>query len=148
MKHYPYIISVLFAMLLSFSFACKTGHKSSKGEKSEISPFHLLAKKELGDKFTVEFNETGKFALCKSEFLPDPSVSHYTVKYFVYDIDREEIIFQEVIPRGEVEWYNGLKIKVSSVPGIIMPDAEVISNTYIYDIVSGKKTTLGSTEKF
>lgn len=148
MRDRIYIVSALFALFLCFSFACKTGNKTSKSEMNEASPFHLLAKKELGDRFVVEFNETGKFVLCKSEFLPDPSVSHYTVKFFIYDVEKEEIIYQDVVPRGEVAWHGSQEVIVSSVPGIIMPDSEVISNTYLYHIVSGKKTTLGSTEKF
>ena len=143
-----YLFFALPALLLMFSSACKTGNKASKMDVNETPAFHLVAKNELGDRFMVEFNESGKFVLCKSEFLPDPSVSHYTVKFFIYDVEKDEVIYRDVVPRGEVEWHGGEEIKISSVPGIIMPDAEVISNTYLYHIVTGKKKTLGSTEKF
>jgi hypothetical protein len=148
MRLHRFLFIALATVLFLFSPACKTGNKTSKSAMSEAFPFHLVAKKELGDRFMVEFNETGNFVLCRSEFLPDPSVSHYTVKFFIYDVERGEIIYQDVVPRGEVEWHNNQEIRISSVPGIIMPDAEVISNTYLYHIVTGKKKTLGSTEKF
>lgn len=148
MRLHRFLFIALATVFFLFSLACKTGNKTSKSDMVETSPFHLMAKKELGDKFIVEFNETGDFVLCKSEFLPDPSVSHYTVKFIIYDVEKGEIIYQDVVARGEVEWHNSQEVKISAIPGIIMPDAEVISNTYLYHIITGKKKTLGSTEKF
>lgn len=145
-KSYGVIIFlVLFYGLLG---SCKSGNKSMKTGMNETEQYQILASQHLGEKYVVEFNESGKLVLCKSGFLPDPSVAHYHVKFFVFDKDKQEIIYQDVIPRGEVVWFNNNTLKVSTIPGIVMPDEEVISNTYLYDLVKKQRTTLGSTEKF
>ncbi len=139
---------IFILLLLALLSACKSGNKTPRQDLPTAGSFHLLAKNELGDKFTVEFSEDGRFLLCKSSLQPDPLVSHYTVKFFVMDAGSGEILFRETVARGEIVWHNAHTIRVSYIQGIIMPDAEIISNTYLYDLVTNKKTTLGSTEKF
>jgi hypothetical protein len=138
----------LIILLVFMAAMCKPGNKAMKQDYRENEPFHLLAKKELGDQFSVEFNEDGRYVLCKSSAQPDPSVSHFTVKFFVMDSKSGEILYSDNLVRGEIEWQDSQTLRISNIPGIIMPDAEVISNTYLYDLVTKKKTTLGSTEKF
>lgn len=138
----------LILLLVLMTAMCKPGNKTTKQDLKVHEPFHLLAKKELGEKFSVEFNEDGRFVLCKSSAQPDPSVSHFTVKFFVMDSESGEVLYSDNLARGEIEWHDTQTVRISTIPGIIMPDAEVISNTYLYDLVTKKKTTLGSTEKF
>lgn len=140
-------ITLIFLLVLVTTM-CKPANKTIKQDLITPEPFHLVAKHELGDRFTVEFNEDGRFVLCKSALQPDLSVSHYTVKFFVMDTKTEEILFRETIARGEVEWHDTHSVRISSIPGIIIPDAEIISNTYLLDIVTGKKITIGSTERY
>ncbi len=138
------ILVLLWLILVS----CKPGERLGEPGERYAEPLHIIAKKELGDKFVVEFNKPGTFVLCKNDNLPEEKENFYSLKFFVYDIAKNEIIYMDSIPRGEVFWYSDQTIKIISIPKNIFPGEPLISNTYLFDIISGEITTLGSSEIF
>jgi hypothetical protein len=128
--------------------SCSAGNKTGSAERPAADHVLLLATKQLGDSFMVDFNRSGNLILFKSHSLADPTVPHYTVRFFVYDLQADMVVYEGSVARGEVEWYEERKIKVSEIPGIIMPDEEVSTHTWLYDIDTKTKKSLGSSEKF
>lgn len=151
-QHLPHLMKpVVFLMVvivfLVFS-SCSAGNKAGKAERSEADHVLLLATKQLGDSFMVDFNRSGNLILFKSHSLADPTVPYYTVSFFVYDLQTDMVVYEGSVARGEVEWYEERVIKVSEIPGIVMPDEEVSTHTWLYDLDKKTKKSLGSSEKF
>jgi hypothetical protein len=128
--------------------SCSAGNKAGKAERSEADHVLLLATKQLGDSFMVDFNRSGNLILFKSHSLADPTVPYYTVSFFVYDLQTDMVVYEGSVARGEVEWYEERVIKISEIPGIVMPDEEVSTHTWLYDLDKKTKKSLGSSEKF
>jgi len=57
------------------------------------------------------------------------------LKFFIYSLNDEKIIFEENLPNGKIEWINDHQVRVSIIPGIVSGKEEKEKSQfgYIYD---------------
>ena len=65
------------------------------------------------------------------------------LEYFVFEIEKNKIIFQETVSGGNVKWDSSSKIIINIVPGNIVEDEELNNLTYYYDVTKNEKIRNG-----
>lgn len=130
---YLQIIAAISILILIYG-CCAASADVSKYENVQI----LAKQKYERDYFIIE-NEPGTFVLCYKKY-EKKNQPHTLLEYFVYDLNKKEIIFDEKINDADVKWYDENNLEIRITPEIISSDDE----TYVFllNILSGKKQKL------
>ncbi|MGD8306929.1 MAG: hypothetical protein PVF17_09760 [Ignavibacteria bacterium] len=145
-KRIPYLL-MLFA-LFTLSFKCSTSEESSKIKDSNdnrtenietLDEYVNLAKEKFNDNYSIQMNSDKSCVLCFTKSLDGNELA--PLKYFLYDLNNEKIIFEDAVGPGSVQWINDYQIQVSIIPGIVKGEENSEGNVpgYIYDIKKKKK---------
>ena len=157
MRHF-YIL-LLGASLL----ACK-GTKETSTAKADttknssttttVKSYETLATERLGDKdgkIQYEMNASKNYALCKVVSIsknipmtpaggtPVNTVGSGNVKFIVVNIAQGDVVLEKSIAYGSVAWHSDTQLKIVEIMGANMPNNP---NTYLYNVVTGKKTSI------
>ena len=103
--------------------------------------YQELAKKKFGDVAEMDFllNKTKTFVVCtgaKDTYIKNP---YNGLKFFIYDIEAKEIIFEDKLAGGTVEWVSGTEVKVKWTPTKEKDALKPEKTSYIYDVKNKKK---------
>jgi hypothetical protein len=95
-----------------------------------------LATEKLGNSFTRSANESSTFLLYykKEEKKNHP---HTTLSYFVYSLEKEEIVFEEKLFDTEVRWIDDQNIEIQIKPEVISSDDE--TTKYFINVFTKEK---------
>lgn len=66
------------------------------------------------------------------------------LQFFVYDLRKDKIIFEESFTGGRIKWKNNRLIEVTFTPEMISTEDSNKLYGYIYDVDLGTKTDLNS----
>lgn len=129
---YRYLIIVLLPAILILSCYCeKKAGKDSIG----MQVVHQVAKNKFHNKYKITFNNTKDYALVthreKTQIKVIPDLS-----FFIYSLDKREIIFADTLRSGNVYWKD--KSTIRAVEYDNKAEASVI-NTYDYNVYTKKK---------
>lgn len=96
----------------------------------------ILAKKRFGTDYIVAKNESDTFILY---FKNDERKNHphKLVEYFVYDLKRKEIIFEEKLFDADIEWIDDQNIEIRINPEVISDDE---ANVFILNVLTKQKS--------
>jgi len=115
---------------------------SKESAKIQISgDYKKIAGSKLGDNYKIIFNSDSTYLTAyqlnknSNENIPP------ALKFFVYDLSAEKILFEDNLPNGKVEWINDHQVKVSTTPGIVSGKEEKNKSLfgYTYDVNLKKK---------
>jgi len=63
--------------------------------------------------------------------------------FILYELNTEEILFKERIPKATGEWISNKEYKVTTIPGIMREDAKTTKkNGFIYQVDTKTKRKL------
>ncbi|MCF8240536.1 MAG: hypothetical protein K9J16_04055 [Melioribacteraceae bacterium] len=114
----------------------------TNSERVDSNKFRILeetAVEKISGNYILLFNSDSSFAVCHNEQIPTPEIVHPVLNFFVFDISAGEIIFNESLQNGTIEWINDTQVKVSYTPTVIRGDQEDESYYFIYDIQKREK---------
>ena len=132
------ILAIISSIFLLFN--CKTAQNQS-GSKTSVEN---VAKEEFGTQinFTTNYNTDSTLVLCKTIFKPTPKDPHQSVKFFIYDTSKNDIIYDDFIKHGKISWYGDHHLKISYIPEIVQTNYNTKDYIYIVDVLTGKKNNL------
>ena len=128
-----------------FLFSCGTPEKSTNQNDVTREQVKLLKKYEeiARDKFSNDDliyipNLNNTLMLCLSHIKPTSENPFPSFNFFVYDLEKEEIIYEDSQENGNINCKNNEKLIIHIFPGQIRSenDKPII---YIYDIKKKKK---------
>lgn len=147
-----YLIPLTVALIFSLTFCCskqgvkleesKTPQKKMTSKKTtpKTTKYENAAFKKFNKNYTTIYNKTKDYILCLNSRYNLEKMNTSSLAFFIYDLNKEEIILDETISYGSVEWIDNYKIKVEVVPGIVKGnDEESNSQDYVYNVKEGKK---------
>ena len=101
-----------------------------------------LAEVKFGQPYSIAYNESKSHGLVIKKMRTRPNDAYPTLRFFVYDLDASQVVYENTEPGGTVTWKSDSAIEVSSAIGI--PNSEKDRpKTYYYDIVTKKKYSGG-----
>jgi hypothetical protein len=136
-------LGMLFIFLLTG--ACASAPKNSanllqekKDEKSASESYKTLAISKYQVDIEYIFNDIKTLVVCaRSQKLTNEKPQH-SLKFFVYDVGNDKVLFEESLADGEVVWKNDHQILVTRRMGTAQKDGSNIS-TYVFDLMTQKK---------
>lgn len=136
----------LFIRSLLIGTALIVGCKATKDSASVVKQTQtleeLIATKYLGQS-TVLFNESQTYALVKSISQKGKVKGQSSIHFFVYDKANEEIILEDFINKGTVEWESDNILKINDIPGVYKEDASL---GYTFNVISKTRKTIKITD--
>lgn len=132
--------------LLIFLFGCVSNKKVSQEEVTiQKKTLQQIAEKKFGEKVEYKLNSDKTYVLCQKimpELLRNPN---QLLEFFVYDIQHEEIIYEDTIANAKISWYNNTKLKITKQKGYTTHSTDTGKWTYIFDLKTKKRVTLKNT---
>jgi len=107
---------------------------------SSVTPYKTLALKKYHSQVVYKLNPDKTYVLCVKKQNPKPFVpKQFTqLRFFVYDLKTNKLIFEDSLENGHVQWENSNQIKVTITPEIVK-DIEVKEYGYRYNVITRKK---------
>ena len=128
------VLGVLSAVIM-FCGCVTTKHDDSV----MMQKAHAIARAKFQNNFEMFPNANGDFVLCTSTAKERQVVSIRPVKFFVYALKKDSLIFESELENGAVEWRNATQLSIMRIPGTITGDEGPDAFTEVYDV--GTRTT-------
>ena len=134
-KSISYVIIKIGAVCLIMIYGCCTPSL----ELSDYKQAESLAKEKYGTDFAIVKNELGTLILCYKED-KKKSQPHTSVEYFVYDLNKKEIIFEEKLNDADIKWLDDHSIEIRITPEVISGDDDI--TVFILNVLTKEKQKL------
>ena len=141
---FPTIFFVLLLIIVLF-IAC-----SKKTTPATVPPAETMISKtdkveQLGktlfkQDFSLAYNKD-KTVVCISKAIKTrPNDIFSTLSFVLYQVESEEILFREAIPKATGKWLNNKEFQVATVPGRMSGRAANIAKSgYVYNVITKTK---------
>ena len=130
-------IVIFILAVFSFNDCCSSDTISS--QKNNAPVYKSIAESEFGSNYKVIFNTDSTYLIVTSSSNKTTSGLDSPLKFFVFNLSENKIVFRENLPNGSVKWINDRQVKVSTEPGIVSGKEEKNSTGYTYDVILKKK---------
>lgn len=128
MKHFIGTFVICSVLL----FGCKAS-KDTSSDKEQTPTFEELVTMKYPDQSTVLMNESNTYALVQSISRKSEVKGQSSIHFFVYDKTNEEIILEDFINQGSVEWISDNLLKINEIPGVYKKDDP---QGYVFDVTN------------
>jgi hypothetical protein len=119
---------------------------SQSSQPSPETSYEAAARSKYGGRVKFVFNNSRSYVLCvagKHQFRRLFPSSSPRLRFFVYDLASEEIIFEESVENASVSWEDDTLVKVTVTPGIVRVEGPR-EYGYLYDVVARQKLPLNN----
>lgn len=129
----------LTGMLMTQIFC--SGTKTDSQPVSEKEKYRRVAKTKFGDRVEYLFNQSKNFVICFKKEKPTPQIPQNRLSFFVYNLETDEIIFEDTLTDGEVSWKSNTQFRVRTTPGMLTVDPEYNQKLtgYVFDVTLKRK---------
>ncbi len=138
------IFFVLLLIIVLF-IACskKTTPATTPPIETSISPtdkVEQLGKALFKQDFSLDYNKD-KTVVCISKAIKTrPNDIFSTFSFVLYQVESEETLFKEAMPKATGKWLNNKEFQVTTVPGRMSGRAaNIAKNGYIYHVITKTK---------
>lgn len=125
-----FILSMLIVPLLLFN--CK-GVKDSQSGTTQTQTLEELVKSKYKDQGSILYNKSKTYALVQSVSKKSDAPGQSSIHFFIYDVSASEIILEDFVNQGSVQWTNDTLVKITKVPGVYKEGA---SKGYVFDVMN------------
>lgn len=134
------VLLFCFIVLSIFSFNNCSSNSQTMDNKENISKDKLkeFADEKFGNQYSIHYNQDSSYAIVKKQTKAGKNEPFLSTSFFIYGMNGQNIIYQQVIHRGDAKWYNNNLVEINSIPGIIKGDESTSTKSY-YDVLSKKK---------
>lgn len=133
-----------FILLSMFLFLIATSCRCKKEASNSISSIEFdiqsYAKKQFGNDYMLSFNKDSSFVVVFAFLKNRPSDIFPTLNYKLLETHSLDLVFEDIVPRAEIEWVDNYIIEVKAEKGI--PNSDDQSNQpmiYRYHAKNRKK---------
>ena len=126
-------------MLLYLLVSC-TSVDNKIDESKTITKIDIneIASEKFGEQFSLDYNLSKEFVICRKQ-TKSKLAGNNPIQYFIYDVDKNKIIEEKIIPLGNVLWVSEFEVRVEIHPGMIQKNVES-NNGYILNVKTNLKT--------
>jgi len=133
---YKFLLSLFFLFFL-------TGCAGSVTTQDEHLVFlKKLASERYGTATRFIFNSDKTFSIAVKQEKASAQNTNPLLQYFVFDLEKEKIVFEDDVPGGSIFWKDNDRVEVRATPGIVQINDGNNLYGYIYNVISGTKSEL------
>ena len=117
------------------------------GTKTDSQPaptrekYHQVAETKFGGGIEYRFNDSKNFVICLKKQKPTAQIPQNRLFFFVYNLENNQIIFEDSVTDGEVSWKSNTQFRVRTTPGMLTGDPEYNQKLmgYVFDVTLKRK---------
>jgi len=136
-----YVLVNSFILLLFFGCIQTNKVSQNKSLQSEKT-YQQIASEKLGEKVDFKLNSNKSYVLCQKIKTALELNPNQPIAFFVYDIKKNEIIYEDNIANAKISWYNNTQLKIVMQKGYIVSPEDTGKSIYFFDLKSKKKIPL------
>ncbi|RMD90032.1 MAG: hypothetical protein D6813_09800 [Calditrichaeota bacterium] len=99
--------------------------------------YQIIAQKKWGSSTQFLFNTDSSFVICLKQAKPTAKNPLPRLSFFIYDINKERILFEDSFENGTIHWMGPYQVEVIPMPGTVTVRGAVYS--WIYDLKNKKR---------
>ena len=130
--------SICVTTFLFFIIACHTT-KTDVQESMDSQNYKTISLEKYGQNIEYLMNSSKTHVICLKRNKPTPQIPQSRISFFIYDIKKDEIIFEESFIDAEVRWKSEYQVEVKITPGIVSGDETAEDFIYVYDVTLRRK---------
>jgi len=133
-----YLIIILIAIILG----CKRYNKISQSQddsKAKMLIFNKIAREKFSGDTIIKFSSDNHYVLCQKKRDENNVNPNNLLEYFIFDLNINEIVFEEIIANASISWKNNYQIIITRQLGIITSADDSGKSVYIYDLKAKKR---------
>ncbi len=134
------VFPIIFG-ILSCSSSKQTSPRNNQIQTISTKTYQVIAEEKYEGRVDFLFNSSKTYVLCINEEKETSNPGFSPLKFFVYDLKAERVIFEDMPGRANIKWISPDNFEVDVVPGIVRGDEEANSASpgYVYDCKLQKK---------
>ena len=135
-------LSFLFVILnCSSSKKAESPHQENRSRARTKEKYVTLARQKYESALKYLFNSDKSYVICMKESKRYPTDILPSLRYFVYDIKSDKIVFEDAPGDAKIKWLSSYQIEVVVIPGIVSgkEGEEGKLPGYVYDCRLRKK---------
>ncbi len=113
---------------------CKLPEKTT--EELKLEKLERKAEDVFITGYEVLLNGDKSAALVRKSVQINPNHTPPTIYFFVFDLASEEIVFEQILPKGSVRWMNNHEILCEAIPGMVKEGEG--KRQYVFDVRTQK----------
>jgi hypothetical protein len=135
------LFSKVFLIFIIVPLACCGTQKKSK-TRSTQNEYQSIAITKYQSNIEYLFNDSQSHVVCLTLSKPRAMQPHPELKFFIFDINEDEILFEDSLLNAKVGWISDSQVEVEFIPEIISEDEEISKSGYVFDVNTMKKRLL------
>jgi hypothetical protein len=138
-KKFCFIVICITAVCMYSCSALK------EGSEKTIETDKEYAEKKLGSNILKMENISKTHVLMINQEKETALNPAPLLKFMLFEIKSNRLLFEDVVPAGNVRWINDRQIEILKIPGTVSIENKKSQSGYIFDIDSGRKIELANT---
>jgi uncharacterized ubiquitin-like protein YukD len=97
--------------------------------------YKTFAEDKIKSGYNIGYNSDSSFAIYQKAINTEPGHPQNSISFFIYDLNKDKIIYEESVQDGNIEWQNDHLVKIVNRHGIVSQEMKT-SNFQIryYDV--------------
>jgi hypothetical protein len=126
-------------VLVFFVVACSSVQKAQRRPK--VTQIEHLALEQFGYNYYTKANDSGSHILVFKKYKKMEDLMA-TIRFFIYDLETNSIIFQDDLKAGTVKWYSGFEVIAIARNLPIDSQEAPIVHRYYFNVLTKQKTII------
>lgn len=127
--------NIIFTLLILIAV---TGCQLSNKDSASNNEIEKIALDKYKEHIHYLSNKNKSYTICYQQQPETSNIPYPALKFFVFDENTQQIIFEDNLANGSLKWIGLYKLEVQSTPGIVSVKADT-STKYVYDVKLRKK---------
>lgn len=106
-----------------------------------------LAIEKYGAVFNLLYNTEKSYSVVVSQRKASLQEPNPVLRFFVYNMTKEKIVFEDNVAGGKITWINNQQIEISVTPGAISTELNNNNYGYIYNVKMNTKAKINSSSQ-
>ncbi len=135
--------TVFIALLLLLLIACAKKINQTPAVPT-LTPEEKVT--QLGEQlfkkdFSLDYNKEKTVVCIAKAIKRRPTDAFSTLSFLIYELETEEILFQEIIPKATGKWLSNKEFQITTIPGRV-PTRGTQQTGFIYNVINKSKRKL------
>lgn len=141
------LLAILLLIILSTACSKKVTPPVTEEQEpivNQVDKVAQLGKELFKQDFSLDYNQE-KTVVCISKTIKKrPNDIFSTLSFALYQIDIDEVLFRETIPKATGKWLNNREFQVTTIPGRMSGRvANATKNGWLFNVQTKTKRKIG-----
>ena len=120
------------AILLLIFWSCSGSRYTTSSNIKANSGYKKFSEEKIKSGYSIIYNSDSSFVLFQKPLNTEIRHTQNSISFFIYDLNKDKIIYEESIQDGNIEWQNDHLVKIVNRHGIVSLEKNASNYTIQY----------------